>query len=635
MKPETRMQSIHVFKHVPRWLRISLAAVASLVTLWLLFAWLALPHLLQSQATSFIAEKTGHRLRLDTPEFNPFELRLRIHNLALEEPDGAPLLAFSALDVDLSSASIASRAWVFDTIRVEGLSAVMVARAGNTLNWSAFLDALKSKDDKPDSALPRLDVRSFALVAGRVEVADQRQKGGFSRRIEPIDLELKDVSTLPNDPGSIRLAARTAVGERLQWEGRVVLNPLALTGSISIADVELSRLAPLLGNELPIAPPRGKAQLAADYRVTQTGDGIDLTLDRVNASITGLHLRNDEGGDSAVTVETIEARDGHFGLAQSSATLGSLAFGNIGLEFGDNDAKSVQLGNLVLRDFRLDMGGRKATLALATLSDGRILATRDAVGRINVVDGLKQFLQWRALTATTAATGGKGDSPAWRYRIEKAEVAGFMANFRDETLTPAAEVALEDVSLAIEGISEDLKTPRPLAASFRMRDGGRFEATGTLAPVPFVADIQAKISDLALKQAQPYLAAATTLVVHGGTLFTEGRASYGQDGPAYRGNFSLRDLRITEGDSDRLFLAWKTLRTKDLQATPTRLDIGELALDGLDTRLVIDKDKSVNVATIMKQRPAPPHLRRPRQPRLPRRHPLRPPVSKARCLNSA
>ncbi|RLJ64990.1 DUF748 domain-containing protein [Sulfurisoma sediminicola] len=594
-----------MIKHIPRKLKISLAVVAGLSIVWLLFAWLALPPLLQSQAIRFVAEKTGHRLRLDAPEFNPFELRLRLRNFALQEPGGAPLLAFRELELDLSSASIVRRAWVFDAVRLEGLSAALIERSGDKLNWSAFLAALKSKEDKPDEPLPRLEIRSFVLVAGRLEVADQRTPGGFTRRIEPIDIELKDLSTLPNAQGSLRLAARTGVGEKLEWEGRIILNPLALAGHISVADVDLSRLAPLVGDVLPIAPPQGKVQLAADYRVTQSGEKLDFVLDRVGAKVTGLRLQRDEDGGSAVTVETIEARDGQVGVVQSkaTATLGSLALGNIELEFGAKEAKSVQLGNLALSDVRVDLGQRTAMLGHALLGDGRIRAVRAASGRVNVIEGLKKFLQWRARGAPVGAEG-EGGAPSWRYRIEKAEVAGFAASFRDETLTPPAEIAIEEVGASIEGISEDLKAPRPLTASFRARDGGRFEARGIVAPVPFVADIQVKLSDLALKLAQPYVSATTTVDLRGGAVSTEGRATYGARGPAYRGGFAVRDLRVNEGGSDRVFVAWKALRTGNLQVTPARLDIGDLVLDGLDTNLVIEKDKSVNVAKIMKKPPA-------------------------------
>ncbi|MDP3135676.1 MAG: hypothetical protein Q8N17_05005, partial [Burkholderiaceae bacterium] len=79
--------------------------LAGLILAYLLLGWLALPRILQSQAQSYIADKTGHRLSLERPEFNPLTLRLRIPKLRLDQADGQPLLSFDALTVDLSAAS--------------------------------------------------------------------------------------------------------------------------------------------------------------------------------------------------------------------------------------------------------------------------------------------------------------------------------------------------------------------------------------------------------------------------------------------------------------------------------------------------------------------------------------------------
>ena len=62
--------------------------LAGIIIAYALFGWLLLPRILQSQAEKYIAEKTGHHLTLDRPEFNPFKLNLHLANLHLAEPDG-------------------------------------------------------------------------------------------------------------------------------------------------------------------------------------------------------------------------------------------------------------------------------------------------------------------------------------------------------------------------------------------------------------------------------------------------------------------------------------------------------------------------------------------------------------------
>ncbi|MDP1640190.1 MAG: DUF748 domain-containing protein, partial [Hyphomicrobium sp.] len=51
----------------------------------------------------------------------------------------------------------------------------------------------------------------------------------------------------------------TQFGAQLAWAGSVTLNPLASTGRIDLTEVDFARLAPLLQDKLPVAPPAGVA----------------------------------------------------------------------------------------------------------------------------------------------------------------------------------------------------------------------------------------------------------------------------------------------------------------------------------------------------------------------------------------
>ncbi len=123
-------------------LKIAAIVLGALVVAYLLLAWQALPRILDSQARQYIAEKTGHRLTLDRPEFNPFTLTLRVSNLHLEEPDGKPLLGFRALMMDLSASSLLQRAFVFDAIRLDDPEATIILNRDGRLNWSEFVEEL-------------------------------------------------------------------------------------------------------------------------------------------------------------------------------------------------------------------------------------------------------------------------------------------------------------------------------------------------------------------------------------------------------------------------------------------------------------------------------------------------------------
>src|SRR6266581_4405096 len=546
-----------------------LVGAAGLVAAYLLFGWLALPVILQSQAEKFIAGKAGHRLSLDKPEFNPFTLSLRLRNLRLQEPDGQPLLGFGELQVEFSAASLVRRALVFNAIRLDGLEATVVERSDGRLNWSALIDALKDKDEQPAAAPPRLEIDRFVLAGGRLDFADQTVTPSFATRVEP----------------------------------------LAVTGALVVEDIDLSRLAPYVGGSLPVAPSAGLASFAADYRLGHGGGRVDLVLEHIAAKLSGLRLQARAEGGPALSVAAIEARNGRFEFARSSLVVDALVLSGGVLELPRGSAppaKPLQLGSLAVEQLRVDLAGREASVGRVAAKDGRLETRRSADGRLELMDVVNAFAAAGPDRGRSAAAADRPAAAGWRYRVDKIDLENFRAAFRDETVAQPAELALDDVSISVAGLSDDLNQPLAVRASLRAASGGRFEAAGEVVPAGPSADLRLKLADLALGPAQPYLASLARLKLVGGRLSTQGRATYGAKGVGYRGDFALRDLRLDEAGTNHVFLAWKSLDSRELDLSAARLNIAQLGLDGLDTQLIIDKDKSVNLAKILRSPAATP-----------------------------
>ncbi|KYC29072.1 hypothetical protein ACY05_00320 [Sterolibacterium denitrificans] len=592
-----------------------------LVVVWLLFAWQALPHILQSQAVRFVAEKTGHRLSLDLPEFNPFELRLRLANLRLDDPQGQPLLAFRGLEVDLSAASITRRALVFDGIRLDGPEATVALQADGKLNWSPFLDALKNPEETPDGDLPRIDVKRFVLAAGRLDFSDAQS--GFSTRAEPLDFELGELSTLPDDqaPGHYKVEARTALGARVLWQGALTLQPDAridAQGRLAIEELDLSRLAPYLQDLLP-TPPAGVLAVATDYRAAYAAGQVDLQLEHLAAQLSGLRLKPMARGPEIVA-QHIAAQNGRFDLASRRVTLDALTLD--GGEVHLPAAAPLRIDNLTLSEAQVDLAGRRASLARVALQGGQVKLQRDARGRLDLLAAI-------AALQTAGSGGAAGKSSAssassapaaappeagtatgevaapWQFDIAEVALAGVEAQFRDLGVKPVADLALQDISVNVSGVSSDLDRALPLNARLRVREGGQLEASGEVVPATAAAVLKFKLGGLALQPAQPWLNDVVKLRLASGRLDVDGEVSNaaGARGPSFKGGFALHDLRLMESEGGARFLAWKQLSTRDLKVSGERLDIGTLLLDGLDTKLIIAKDKRINVSQILKSSP--------------------------------
>lgn len=573
-------------------------ALTGLIVVFLAFCKFALPRIIHSQAVSHIAEKSGHRLSFDRPEIGLSDLRMVLPNLRLEDPQGRPLLAFSALEVDLSASSLVRRAFVFDAIRLTEPKATLELLPGGRLNWSPLIEALKDKEEKPDSPLPRLDIQRLVLSDGQLDFSDKAS--AFDTQINDLDLELTDISTLLDEKGRYSVDARTDFGAHLLWQGQVALNPPAMSGHVSIDGVDLARFAPYLKDRLPVRPPTGMAAVATDYLLGFTAGKLSLVLDNASAQVRNLRLQSPQG--PMVTVERIDAEKGSFDLGRERLSLGSLSAGGSAFAMPQAGAAVtlVQLGEFGIEDVQADLASRNTAIGRIALKGGSLKMTRDAHGRFDLVEALTRALPQPANGPKAQQDQAPAAAP-WHVKAGKLQLSGFSVELRDEGIAPAVNLALDDLKLAIDHPGDDLTVPLPVEASFRVRSGGSFEARGKVVPAGPAADLELKLVDLALKPAQPYLASVAKLTVADGQLSVQGDASYDKRGPRFKGGFAVRNLRLNETGTGSPFLTWRSLSSRNLAVTATTADLSDLVVNGLDTSLHIARDKTVNMSRIIRQ----------------------------------
>lgn len=321
-------------------IQIALGVIAA----WFLFAWFGFEPLLKWAAPKYIADKSQHSLSLQAATFDPLRLSIDLKGLKLAEPDGKPLLAFDELFVDFEAASLFKWAYTFDNIRLVAPKARVELRADGSLNWAALIEALKSEDEEEDQPLPRLLIRQVALEKGRVEFADR--KVSFETTLNPLDLTLTDLSTLPDDKGAYTLAATTHLGARIRWKGEVTLKPLVASGELGIDKVTLANYWPYLASKLNLAPPEGVAGLALNYRVGYADKRLSLLLDKLGLKLEGLALRGNKATQDAITLDHVALTGGRFDLGKRQLDIGEIA-----LSGGKVDLRRDRAGRLEVMDW--------------------------------------------------------------------------------------------------------------------------------------------------------------------------------------------------------------------------------------------------------------------------------------------
>jgi hypothetical protein len=696
---------------------------AGLLAVYFLFAWFGFEPLLQWAAPKFIADKSRHNLQIEAARFDPFALSVSIKGLKLSEPDGKPLLAFAELFVDFDATSLFKWAYTFDDIRLTAPDAKLELLADGSLNWTPLIEALKSPDEEEDKPLPRLLIRRIALEKGRVAFADR--KVGFETTLNPLDLVLNDISTLPDDRGAHTLAATTQTGARLRWKGDFSLTPMAATGELAIDQLMLARYWPYVKDKVAMAAPEGVAALALNYRAAYSAKKLSLVLDKLGFDLTGLALQGLQAKEAAIKLDKLSLSGGRFDLEKRELNLGEIALngGKIALK-RDKDgrldiqdwfppapssAKVVQansasvktapvktaiapkpangkpadawkinlnrfalnglgiqladagfaqplqadignlqigfaakaeaggaqtqavveglgidisgirlrsgnateplfvLGGITLSDGRIDLAAQQASIGKLSLSNGKVEATRDAKGVIALLEAFKPAAG-KATSPASAPAKQTDDAPGWRYQIQQIDLAGFQIGVRDESVQPAAALTLDKIEASVSGVSENLKAALPVKLGFQVKQGGNFQADGKVTPATPAADIKFKLGNLALAPVQPYLAQAANLVFASGRASAHGQVKFegkkeGAPKVGFRGGFEVADLLLNETEGGARFLAWKRLGSESVNASQAALDIDELRLDKLDAKLIIFKDKTINLTRILKGAP--------------------------------
>lgn len=439
---DTKLQTPETLRRMLSHRRFHIAL--GLFALYLALGFLILPALLKWQLEKQLGENLGHRISVGAVRFNPLALRLEIRALALSDPDGSAMFGFKRLLVDFEARSLFERAWTFSEASLEEPALRFALAQGEGHNFSPLLERLGGGKQEPaqqSSDLPRLIVDRLTISAGRIEYADARLDDPLVSRIEPLQFEIDQFSTLPDTAAPFRLSARTMASESLETTGKLALRPFALKGQLSIGELTVATLARALSRVLALHSPKGQLGLSGKFDLALAADGAlggelqDLALDLDSVSISA---------------------------AQDSAPL-------------------LAIRSLSVKQASVDLDQRQVTVAGVRLANSSIAAAVDEQGGL---DWAKLSLAPATASEQAPAEPGSGapsDQGAaaapWRVTLARAEIAELALNYAnasDDSSAQAAALGLELAARAEFGgqrMRVDLEAPKLTLAGAHLKRG--------------------------------------------------------------------------------------------------------------------------------------------------------------------
>ncbi|OGQ97841.1 MAG: hypothetical protein A2505_02700 [Deltaproteobacteria bacterium RIFOXYD12_FULL_55_16] len=430
----------------------------------------------------------------------------------------------------------------------------------------------------------------------------------------------------------------------------MTLQPLTATGAIEIKGLKAATAWQFFQDELNLAEPTGTASLTAGYAFSLPQGKPALLVNRVNLQLSGLSLAEKGVAQPILSLDNLSLSDGRLDFFTRQMTFPSLSLtggrvaalvdetgsGNwqrllkekpesepstwqiklesgkladLGVSFHDaSRPEPISLAaklNLSLTGASLDLGRQEANLAQLALNGKELTLIRAALG--SGAAGKKKEV------AESKTEDSAAQNP-WKLALKLLTISGLNLGLVDQQSTPSLACDLTDLQAELHDFDNTSKKPLAFALKSKIRQGGSASLKGTAAQAGGkIGAIEARISlsQLNLKPLESLVTKQAALTLVSGDLSAEVNLRYvpQQTKPllTVQGEAKIGQLLLKEDDTGDRLLAVKELAASglDLSLNPDHLEIKEIRLRQPETKIIIFKDKSLNLAKIRKKQAEP------------------------------
>ncbi|MGH8208773.1 MAG: DUF748 domain-containing protein, partial [Steroidobacteraceae bacterium] len=309
---------------------IALSIVILLVASYAAAGFWAVPHFLRSGVRDFVSSHYQRTVSIGDIRLNPFTFTLDIGNFSLPDSDGQPMLAFGRLHLDLQIVSLWRLGPSFREIVLERPRVRTVIRPDGSLNLADL-----GKGFAPPPATPpkpaepmRLFIDRFAVIAGSGTFADLSHATPFRAELKPIAFELRNFSTRAKtgsgNSNEYSLTAASPQGERLDWNGTLLLEPLSSRGTFAITDLQASTIWSYLQQPLPLEIPSGVIAFKGEYHFDMAGDAPAIKVNVHDTSVSDLKLRPRHGTMDYIALGKLDVQETQVDLTKRAVEIGKV-----------------------------------------------------------------------------------------------------------------------------------------------------------------------------------------------------------------------------------------------------------------------------------------------------------------------
>ena len=553
---------------------------SAIVIFYMLAGFLLLPWFLQRYLTHTLANDLQHTVEVQDVRFNPFLLKLQIDGLKILDADSAPLVSLEQFRFDYEFLSVFRLVYGIEEFSIEKPYVKIEADGKGSYTllhmFAAKADAKPEEvppvANTPASSIPAVWLKKLQINDGSIDYLDAVRAGGFQQHIELPNFAIDDLYTLKSEHANhITIEVRDLDGGLLHLDTTVnSIQPLHVAGQLAVQNFNLAPVWKWLMLPVNFHLQVPRFELATQFDL-QVQDTTDLQI---------------SGG---------------------SLTLRDLAISNKSTP----DAQVIKLPLLSVNDMQMNLQQQSVVIGSVQATDGLLDVILDKQGAVNL-----QALFEPVPTAEVApvpATPSAEPSKPWDVLIHQVAISNYTVQLRDEKPKKSFEVNFSPLSVTINEW-------KPLSAdkfSIQLKTGingeniqspGKLAVDTQLQVTPLLVDVQLDLQQFSLPLIQPYVSDIALAKINSGSLNALMNIHFeAGEKPKLdvKGDVKIQKLSVLEQRNERNLLSWDLMDLSGLsyQLQGNALKIDKIALDHLNSGVIINADGTINAKTLLLPQP--------------------------------
>ncbi|MBJ9978063.1 DUF748 domain-containing protein [Pseudomonas sp. S75] len=559
---------------MPKGLIRAIGALLALLALYSLLGFFILPGIALRIANQQLAHYATVPAHLQRVELNPFTLELTLWGLQIGEP-GKEQVGFERLYANLSLASLWTGALRLEAVELDKPRTELLFAKDGTLNLSHLFN-LPASEAKPDEAPGKpfpLRIASIKLSEGYLHFEDQRPSEPIEFLYDSLNLELKNLSTLPDDSADMTLVANGPNGGRIDWTGNLSLSPIASQGTLKITDGKMKLFWPYVRDAVPLVLENGTLSLDTHYSLN-LAENTELLLDKASLRIAPFAIKAPDGRQLA-RLANLQISDTSVDLAKQRVIVGKVR------------SDKLETWAALERDGQLDWQKLFASSPDKATS--------------------KPQAEPAAVAARTDAPTPKVPAKPWQVLLKDVQARNYLIHLADRSRAEPVDLDVGPLNLDLKGFDSLNKTPFTLKLDSGVGRQGKLQASGQVNLAPVSAKLHVSTQDIDLRVAQAYISPFIRLELRSGMLASDLDVNLKSTEPlalSITGKAQVNQLHTLDTIKSRDFVKWQQVNVDGLSYVHgDALTIDKVTLEQPYARFIINEDRTTSIDDLLIPQP--------------------------------